>query len=238
MGVKGLSKFVEKYAKTVFLDDFYEKTLIIDTHIYLYKFKYSKKNIVNCFKNQIAKFNKLSITPIYVFDGVKPALKDAVIKKRKEKNSLYVSKEEIDELKDYFNKNDIKYIIGVSEGEKTCSSLNRHKDNVYAVLSNDYDCLAFNCKRLIVYKSGDYIMYETDEIMKDLDITIDNFIDLCIIAGTDYSEGIKGMGLVKAFKKLKKETDNDFHTMFQEIENYDEIKTIFKDFEKEKTMEI
>jgi flap endonuclease-1 len=230
MGVKGLSKFVQKYGTSIFLEDLYDKTIIIDTHIYLYKFKYSKKNIISCFKNQILKFKKSCITPIYVFDGVKSCLKDIVIKKRKEKNSLYISKKEIDELKDFFKENNIKYITGISEGEKTCSSLNRNNDNIYAVLSNDYDCLPFNCKRLIVYNSGYYTLYDTDEIIKDLNINMSDFIDICIISGTDYSNGIKGLGIVKAYKKLKKLELKD---ILLELENYNEIKGIFENFEKE-----
>ena len=101
MAVKGLAKFVEKYGKQVFLDDLQDKTIVIDIHIYLYKFKYSNKNLVSCFKNQINRFSKVGITPIYIFDGIKPKLKDAVIKKRKEKNGIFVSREEISDVKKY-----------------------------------------------------------------------------------------------------------------------------------------
>lgn len=240
MGVKGLSKFVEKYGKKISLEELCDKSIIIDTHIYLYKFKYSKKNIVSCFKAQNLRFNKLSITPVYVFDGTKSCLKDAVIKKRKErKNSLHISREEVEDVKQYFNDNNIKYITGVSEGEKTCSSLNRCNDEIYAVLSNDYDCLVFNCKRLIVYKTGEYIMYETDEIIDDLKLSLPDFIDICMIAGTDYSEGIKGMGLIKAYKKLKNtESKDNLKETLKEFENYDEIKDIFQNFEKEKQITV
>jgi flap endonuclease-1 len=232
MGVKGLAKFVEKYGTQIFLDDLQDKTIAIDIHIYLYKFKYSKKNLVSCFKNQINRFSKVGITPIYIFDGIKPPLKDAVIKKRKDKNGIFVTREEISDVKLFFEQENIRYIIGVSEGEKTCSNLNRREySNIYAVLSNDYDCLAFNCKRLVVYKSGEYIMYDTDNIISDLDISLNDFIDICIISGTDYSYGVKGTGIIKAFKKLK---SSDLNDLLKEIENYEEIKNIFIDFEKEK----
>ena len=50
-------------------------------NIYLYKFVYSG-NYIKLFFNQIIKFLKFNITPIYIFDGKPPDDKKEILQKR------------------------------------------------------------------------------------------------------------------------------------------------------------
>ena len=47
-------------------------------------------------------------------------------------------------------------------------------------------------------------MYNLNTILKDLDITPSQFIDLCILCGCDYTPKIRGIGSVGALKLIKK----------------------------------
>jgi flap endonuclease-1 len=228
MGIKGLSKFVEKYAKPIELHELSGQKIAIDSHIFIYKFKCCNRSLIEGFGSQLKRLAFLRVTPVYVFDGAKSHLKNATIQKRKEKSTVTITWEEIDELKQFLVSKGIELIKGVSEGEKTCSYLSR-VGYVYAVLSNDYDCLTFNCKRLITYRSGSYFLYDTDEILSHLGLTIDEFISMCIVSGSDYSSGIRGLGMVKAYKKIQEKTDLPMN----DIANIDEIIDIFKNFSVE-----
>lgn len=231
MGIKGLSKFVEKYAKPIDLPFLSGQKIAIDSHIFIYKFKCCNRGLIEGFGSQLKRWQALNITPVYVFDGVKSPLKNDTIKKRKEKSTVIITWEEIDDLKKFLMSKGVELIKGISEGEKTCSYLSR-VGYVYAVLSNDYDCLTFNCKRLITYKNGSYFLYDTDEILAGLGLTIDEFISMCIVSGSDYSSGVKGLGMVKAYKKIKEKTE----LPMDGIGNLDEIIDIFKNFSVEESV--
>ena len=73
MGIKYLNKFLltncsRKSIKNTSLNNFYGKTIVVDTFIYLYKYMADgslQKNI----ENLILTFQKYNITPIFIFDG-------------------------------------------------------------------------------------------------------------------------------------------------------------------------
>jgi flap endonuclease-1 len=55
-------------------------------------------------------------------------------------------------------------------------------------------------------------------MLKNLDITHDQLIAICMLIGTDYNkDGIKGIGPKNALKIVKK-NDNDFDRIFKEVE--------------------
>jgi flap endonuclease-1 len=47
-----------------------------------------------------------------------------------------------------------------------------------------------------------------DRAMLDLELTEDEFIDMCILCGCDYASKIEGIGPVKAYKFIK-----EFHSI-------------------------
>jgi len=240
MGVKGLSKFLNKYSKVKQLSDYRGSVFAIDTHIYMYKFKFSG-HIDRCFNRQIDNFRNLNIEPIYIFDGDKPVEKQETMKKRKEKNPFFVSHEEIRDVKKLFDQRNVKWYVAPGEGEKFCSYLNR-EGIADTVLSNDYDCIAFGCKKLLVYQKGLYVEFDTEKILDDLGIDIDIMISMCIMSGTDYcTKGVKNVGITKAFKILKESDTCDIRKLNLKFDDFfserlDNILNIFKNFNDENTL--
>lgn len=90
MGIKHLNKFLltncsRKSIKNTSLNDFYGKTIVIDTFIYLYKYmeegggELLPKNI----EKLILAFQKYKITPIFIFDGKPPEEKRILLEQRR-----------------------------------------------------------------------------------------------------------------------------------------------------------
>ena len=99
-------------------------------------------------------------------------------------------------------KNDVKILLNImgiefieplnSEADKIIGSLYR-KGEIDGCISEDNDMLVYGCKKLYrFYKLNLNRLYEydLDNILKDLDINYDEFIDMCILSGSDYYKNI------------------------------------------------
>jgi flap endonuclease-1 len=101
-----------------------------------------------------------------------------------------------------------------SEGEAQASHM-AAKESVWAAASKDYDCLLFGTPRLVRYltisgkeflpSKGTFRaitpeMIDTAALLEHYKITREQLIDLAILVGTDFNDGIKGIGPKKALK--------------------------------------
>lgn len=174
---------------------------------------------------------KLGIKPIYVFDGEPSKLKRKELAKRKSRKEAAMAewkraKREgrIDDARKYavrtsrftdeMRQDSIKllkcmgipYIQAPSEGEAQCVHVCKHGD-AWAVGSQDYDSLLLGAPRLVkgLTLSGNLELskVEIDNVLKELGITRQQLIDLAILVGTDFNEGIKGIGPKKALKIVR-----------------------------------
>ena len=101
-----------------------------------------------------------------------------------------------------------------SEGEAQASHIATRED-VWAAASKDYDCLLFGTPRLVrfltisgkeflpskgAFRAITPELINTGEMLAHYNITREQLIDLAILIGTDFNEGIKGIGPKKALK--------------------------------------
>lgn len=89
MGIKNLNKFLinncsRQSIKKTHLKILKQKTLVIDTSIYLYKFIYENALIKRMYE-MIMMFKKYEIIPIFIFDGKPPPEKMDLLKERKQR---------------------------------------------------------------------------------------------------------------------------------------------------------
>ena len=174
---------------------------------------------------------KMGIKPVYVFDGKPPEEKIETLRARKKakekaneqweaakaegriedarkyaKRTSKLTREMGDEAKKLLNYMGVPVIEAPSEGEAQCTYLVENSD-AWAVASTDYDSLLFGSKRLIrgFTMSGrmDLTILELDNVLKDLEITREQLIDLAILVGTDFNSGVYGIGPKKALKAVK-----------------------------------
>jgi flap endonuclease-1 len=110
------------------------------------------------------------------------------------------------------------YVQAPSEGESQASYMVK-KGDAYAVGSQDYDCLLVGSPILIrnLTSSGRrklpgkeaYTEVYPKQIrlksnLKSLEITQEQLVDMAILIGTDYNDGIKGIGPKKSLNLIKK----------------------------------
>ncbi len=93
----------------------------------------------------------------------------------------------------------VRYYHAVSEAEAQCAVMCR-EGSVYGVISEDYDVLAFGATRMIV---GDEIITLQD-VLAGFGMTYDQFVDLCILCGCDYSSTLPKIGSKRGFTLIKK----------------------------------
>lgn len=98
----------------------------------------------------------------------------------------------------------VPYLTAIGEAEKMCAKLSI--DNlVDAVLSEDTDVLAYGASNFIS-KIDTYqdtcMLINYDHMLALIDITQHQFLDLCIMCGTDYNDNIPKVGSHTAFKHL------------------------------------
>jgi len=167
----------------------------------------------------------------------------------------------IDESKELLEAMGICVLQAPGEGEAQAAYLAK-KEKVYAVASQDYDSLLFQAPRLIqnltlartrktvsgvVHISPEII--DLQEVLNNLQISLDQLICLGILAGTDYNPGgIKGIGQKKALDIVRK--NKQPYLIFKSVEelinnlpgerkfNWEDIYELFhkpavKDFEIE-----
>jgi len=96
------------------------------------------------------------------------------------------------------------------EAEAQCAELCKG-GKVFATATEDMDALTFGTPLLVRNLSASQAkqkvqpirQYCTKTILESLDFTMDQFIDMCILCGCDYTNSIKGIGPKKAYQFIK-----------------------------------
>lgn len=144
-----------------------------------------------------------------------------------EKQSFFITKNMIDECCDILSLIGLPNLIAPEEAEAQTSVIARCKDlNVYGTIGEDSDHLTFKTPILIKNFSKNKLIEEfhLNEILEELKISYDNFIDLCIFSGNDYCNQIKGVGIKTAYQIMKELKENK--TLYEvDFENDKELIT-------------
>ena len=178
------------------------------------------------------------IKPIYVFDGdssehkaktleQRKAIKEEAMEKweeakaagnieearkfaiRTSRMSPYIL-ESSKKLLEYMG---IPYVQAKGEGEAQGAYMVEQGD-AWAVASQDYDCLLFGAPRIIrnLTLSGglsnlEYL--ELQKVLEDIDLTREQLIDVALMVGTDFNEGIHGIGAKTGLKLIRNNSLED-----------------------------
>lgn len=108
-------------------------------------------------------------------------------------------------------------IIAPCEAEAQCAELAR-KSKVYATATEDMDALTFRTPKLVrrltlsqsTKDKNPILEIDFEVMLRGLDLTYEQFVDMCILCGCDYCSTIKGIGpktalrLIKQYKSLER----------------------------------
>jgi flap endonuclease-1 len=170
------------------------------------------------------------VKPVWVFDGKAPDLKSGELEERKEKKmkakedydkamedgnielaqkaaqrSVRVSPEMTADAKELLRLSGIPVVEAPSEAEAQCAQMVKDK-LAYATVTEDMDALTFGTTVLLRgfgNKKDPIRMITLSKVLEEFELDMDEFIDLCILCGCDYTGSISGVGPVKAFNYIK-----------------------------------
>lgn len=173
------------------------------------------------------------VKPVYVFDGKSSVLKrDTQIKRGEVKKesrikwrqaldegrieearkyaarSSGMNQEIIDSSKELLDLMGIPYVQANGEGEAQASYMVL-KGDAWCVGSQDYDCILFGATRTIKNLTiagglGKLELIRLEKVLNTLGINREQLVDLAILVGTDFNNGIKGVGAKKGLNLIKK----------------------------------
>jgi flap endonuclease-1 len=145
------------------------------------------------------------------------------------KRNIKITKQMVADAKTMLKLMGLPVVEAFSEAEAQCVVLVRDK-KADAVASEDMDCLTFGATLQLrgftqrKSKNDPITEIELDMVLKELELTMDEFIDFCIMCGCDYTKTIDGLGPSGAFKLIK-----EYKTIEKSIEALKE-----KNVEREK----
>ncbi|XP_047072393.1 flap endonuclease 1-B-like isoform X1 [Lolium rigidum] len=215
--------------------------------------------------NRTVRLLEAGIKPVFVFDGEPPDLKKKELAKRSlkrddaskdlhsaievgdedsieklSKRTVKMTKKHNDDCKRLLGLMGVPVVEAPGEAEAQCASLcENHK--AYAVASEDMDSLTFGARRFLrhvtdlSFKKSPVTEFEMSKVLEELGLTMDQFIDLCILSGCDYCENIKGIGGQRALKLIREygcieEVVPNLNKRYIVPEDwpYQEVRTLFK----------
>uniref|UniRef100_A0A7N2L4H3 Flap endonuclease 1 n=1 Tax=Quercus lobata TaxID=97700 RepID=A0A7N2L4H3_QUELO len=124
------------------------------------------------------------------------------------KRTVKVTKQHNDDCKRLLRLMGVPVIEAPSEAEAQCAALCK-SGQVYAVASEDMDSLTFGAPRFLRHlmdpssRKVPVMEFEIAKILEELNLTMDQFIDLCILSGCDYCDSIRGIGGMTALKLIR-----------------------------------
>ena len=206
------------------------------------------------------------IKPVYVFDWKPPTMKGGELAKRKDKRdeaeaalakakeagdqeeiekmskrTVRVTRQQSQEVMQLARLMGLPVFEAPCEAEASCAALCK-AGLVYAAASEDMDTLCFACPKLArnlmspASQGKPILEFDYEKILTELDMTWEQFIDVCILCGCDYCDSIKGVGPVKAVSLIKKH--GNIETLLQHLDTekypvpedwpYKEARELFK----------
>eukprot|EP01017_Pseudomicrothorax_dubius_P028447 TRINITY_DN337_c0_g1_i1.p1 TRINITY_DN337_c0_g1~~TRINITY_DN337_c0_g1_i1.p1 ORF type:complete len:387 (+),score=80.23 TRINITY_DN337_c0_g1_i1:268-1428(+) len=200
--------------------------------------------------NRTIQFLENGIKPVWVFDGRPPTLKSGELARRKKvKEEAMEKMEEAKEAGDMEEalkqktrtvsvsstmKEDAMRMLRLMgmpvieapcEAEAQCASLVK-AGKAFATATEDMDSLTFGSTTLLRgfnSKGEPIIEIGLAEALKELELSYEEFVDLCILCGCDYADTIDGVGPVTAYKLIK--AHNNIEGVLKQLEEDNKTST-------------
>jgi len=173
-----------------------------------------RKEQLNLLKNQIKEPLNFEDSAFIDSDSEEPSDPE-IIKKIQflEKNIKTVNRQHSVEVMELLESLGIPFFACEGEAEQYCVYLQKNKIADY-ILTEDTDTLAFGGTNVLFskgkaekgsfVKGNVFIKCDLDKVLQGLELNLNEFIDLCILCGCDYTCTIPKVGPISAFNGIKK----------------------------------
>ncbi|KAJ1661572.1 Elongation of fatty acids protein 2 [Coemansia sp. RSA 1813] len=215
-----------------------------------------------------ANMMETGLKPLYVFDGKPPVMKGGELAKRHEKRvkaeeelkaaeeegnqeEMYKQMKRLTKVTPEINEQakrllklmGVPFVTAPCEAEAECAALAK-AGKVWAAASQDMDTLLFGApvllRNLTVPAARKLPIEEIhlDEVLKGLDYSLDQLIDLGIVLGCDYCDSIRGVGPKSGFDLIKEHKNIEAATQVEKVSKgvpeewpFDQARELFKSAE-------
>lgn len=218
MGVKQLMKVIyksimlETFGTQKTKSDLSNMTIFIDAMSFIYRVLTARKETetmghIDMILHYYNLSNENNISFIWIFDPVEtPEIKKPEQERRKSKKQRYgtisITPDIVRDSMFLIKNLGMKTILcNDIEAEHYASVLSRLMENS-AVLSRDTDVLMYGANLLIPISGYGFRFYNISEILSTYELTYEQFVDACLLLGTDYAAKTKGVGSKTVIPKV------------------------------------
>jgi flap endonuclease-1 len=205
----------------------------------------------------LPKFFEHDLTPVFVFDGAVTDRKADEVERRREQREQYEEDLEearergdaiavarlesrtqrltdtiIETTRELLSLLDVPIVDAPAEGEAQCAHMARRGTVDYAG-TEDYDALLFGAPLTLrqLTSKGDPELMDFEATLAERDLTWEQLVDAAILCGTDFNEGISGIGPKTAVSLLYEYGDlwGVLDARDEHIEGADRLQNLFLD---------
>jgi flap endonuclease-1 len=206
----------------------------------------------------LPKFFEHDLTPVFVFDGGVTELKSEEVERRREKrdeaeermaeakaagDSIRAARLEsrTQRLTDVIHRTtrellellDVPIVEAPAEGEAQAARMARNDPDIDYAGSEDYDTLLLGAPLTLrkLTTSDDPELMDFEATLQKHDITWSQLVDIGVLCGTDFNEGLRGYGPKTALAAVKEHDDlwGVLEAEDEYIEHADRIRELFLD---------
>lgn len=167
-----------------------------------------------------------------------PELVEAKLNRMKNYN-FKITSDDFALTRELFDILKVPYYLAPSEAECTCSDLCK-RGLVDGVLSEDTDVLAYGAPLFLTkidFYNSICVKIEHHEVLQELDLCYEEFLDMCIMLGCDYNKNIPKIGCETSFKLIKQYRNIDnIITAKPELDasvlNHIRVREMFKEYKQ------
>lgn len=207
----------------------------------------------------LPKFFEHDVTPVFVFDGGVTDLKADEVEKRRDQRESYEAQLEaakerdetdaaeiaalesrtqrltdtiLETTRELLARLDVPVVEAPAEGEAQAAHMARRGDADY-VGSEDYDALLLGAPYTLrgLTSKGDPECMDFEATLSTHDLTWEGLVDAAILMGTDFNEGLSGVGPKTAVKLIHEHSDlrSVLAARDDDIPHADRIRELFLD---------
>jgi flap endonuclease-1 len=168
--------------------------------------------------SRLLRYAKWGAKSVWVFDGVQPDLKEATLIERGHRieaarvagdnyqATVAVEEDDLEECRELLTALGLPWILAPGESDAQCAHLVQD-GHAWAAVTQDWDIALFGAPRALRNLTSSTTrtpeILDLATVLGTAGLTREQLVDAAILIGTDYNEGVAGVGPVKAVKLVK-----------------------------------